>query len=139
MSNWERRPLRFSQQHYAALDAYILVRLIQKLDEIGREVGHPLKNHIVTLDKRDYKAKNADDSDGDPESQLEEQKDESMTQKIISSGSKQVIGKKKNFGAHPEEGKKNTQDFLPSEELTPEMKSRGFVVNQYLSKVAKMI
>lgn len=52
-----------------------------------------------------------------------------MTKKIVGSSSHQVIGKKKNFGAHPEEGKKNMQDFLPSEELTPEMKSRGFIVN----------
>jgi len=40
---------------------------------------------------------------------------------------------------HPEEGKKEFKDFVASEELRPEMKQRGFIVNQYLSKVAKMI
>ncbi len=44
-----------------------MIRLIHKLDETGAELGHPLKNHIVTLDKRDYKAKHADDSDGGAE------------------------------------------------------------------------
>jgi ribonuclease D len=35
MSNWERRPLRLTQQHYGALDAYVLIPVIQALAEMG--------------------------------------------------------------------------------------------------------
>jgi|LauGreDrversion4_2_1035121.scaffolds.fasta_scaffold124337_1 hypothetical protein len=51
-----------------------------------------------------------------------------MSQKIETTG---IItaGKKKNFGAQPEEGKKDLKDFIASEELTPDMKNRGFIVN----------
>ncbi len=61
MSNWERRPLRKSQQHYAALDAYILVMLIHKLAEKGKEEGNPLDRFIVSLDKRTYIPKDEDE------------------------------------------------------------------------------
>lgn len=36
MANWERRPLRKSQTHYAALDSYILCELFDKIAEYGK-------------------------------------------------------------------------------------------------------
>ena len=39
MSNWELRPLRLTQQHYGALDAYILIEILQKLNEIQISKG----------------------------------------------------------------------------------------------------
>ena len=103
--------------------------MIQKLAEQGLEAGYPLAPHILTLDKRDYKAKNADDSTEETtDCTIEEQKSDFMTQKIEGTGS-HAIGKKKNFGIHPEETKKEFRDFVASEELLPEMKQRGFVVN----------
>ena len=64
MSNWERRPLRQSQKHYAAMDAYILVEIINRLSVQGQEEGHPIQNFIFTLDKRQYNPTNQDDDDG---------------------------------------------------------------------------
>lgn len=39
MSNWERRPLRLSQQHYAALDAFCLIEIINILAKMAEEKG----------------------------------------------------------------------------------------------------
>jgi ribonuclease D len=35
MSDWENRPLRLSQQHYAALDAYCLIPLLFEVAKEG--------------------------------------------------------------------------------------------------------
>jgi ribonuclease D len=39
MSNWERRPLRYSQEHYGALDAWILTRVINELYHVASKGG----------------------------------------------------------------------------------------------------
>ena len=45
-----------SQQHYAALDAYVLVRLVQKLNEKTIEEGLSVDSVIVTLDLKIIKS-----------------------------------------------------------------------------------
>lgn len=63
MSNWERRPLRLSQQHYGALDAYILVELIKILAENGKESNHLVDKFIYSLDNRAYRPSQTEDDD----------------------------------------------------------------------------
>ena len=41
LSNWELRPLRKSQSHYAALDAYILIKLLFVLAEKAQKKADP--------------------------------------------------------------------------------------------------
>ena len=54
MCNWELRPLRSSQSHYASLDAYILVDLIEKLEEDYGSLNpdFAIEKHISQMDNR---------------------------------------------------------------------------------------
>lgn len=50
MSNWEKRPLRESQVHYGALDAWVLVLLVEKMRENDPEAFCPSRK-IVEIEK----------------------------------------------------------------------------------------
>lgn len=53
MSNWENRPLRYSQEHYGAMDAWILVLMVpkcMKLFESGPKANKALKNSMQCIE-----------------------------------------------------------------------------------------
>ena len=51
ISNWERRPLRKSQKHYAALDAFVLLRILDKLVERAKKDNlAPVSDFIESID-----------------------------------------------------------------------------------------
>jgi len=64
MSNWEGRPLRQSQQHYGALDAYVLIDIIKALIEQAKnDELEPISEYIETLDRRNVVVNEDYDSD----------------------------------------------------------------------------
>jgi len=118
--------LRLAQQHYAALDAYILVDLIKKLAEQGAQCNQPVDVYI-----RGYMN---DDSEEEKENNGEDWLSGSKPQydpNHVSRAQKKHRGKK---------GGQN-KDFIPGDSLKPTdlQECAGFVVNKSLIKLSNMI
>ena len=60
MSNWEARPLRFSQEHYAAMDAWILVQMMDKMHEKAKKSKIQINALVENISMKDDKKKEDD-------------------------------------------------------------------------------
>ena len=54
MSNWEQRPLRYSQEHYAAMDAWILGEVVRVLDKMAQEKGDKNIQKAIFINPHEY-------------------------------------------------------------------------------------
>lgn len=97
MSNWERRPLRKSQAHYASLDAYVLIGITEKLREKAQQDGlQPFDKFVKTLDTRNIIVNEVTDNSEDFYTQEKNNKYRKENEKITVENN-QFAGKKRNF------------------------------------------
>lgn len=153
MSNWERRPLRLSQQHYGALDAYILIDIVKHLIEKAQKdklrefdfFKRTLDNRkiILTADEE------SDDEDGIQRAKrLDErvvadnsfQKNKKQTW-MQSNGPTAAPKQEKPYGnSYGKKGQTNNLSFLHNDELRASMwQTKGFIVDKNLTKLGRML
>jgi len=46
ISNWNKRPLRKSQLHYGAMDAFILLKIYEEMKELFAEIGEDIERFV---------------------------------------------------------------------------------------------
>lgn len=114
MSNWERRPLRESQQHYGALDAWVLIGIMNKLIEKAKADGlPPIERFVKTLDNRNIIIT----ADVDSDDFDEERKQARMGERVVVNNSK-GRGKRQHFNKNKNWGQNKSQYNGPKEDQT---------------------
>jgi len=102
MSNWERRPLRKSQAHYAALDAYILIDIILKLSERAKAANrHPFEKYVKTLDTRHIIVNDIIDNE-DSFYEKEKQRTQEMSDERVVADNSKHAGRQRRFNKFEE-------------------------------------
>jgi ribonuclease D len=80
ISNWSRRPLRKFQITYAAMDAFVLVKLYEKMDSMLKSKGDDILNYIEETCKGSHPKKEKEDAK-EEESKFEYFEEENETVK----------------------------------------------------------
>lgn len=112
MSNWERRPLRQSQQHYGSLDAWVLIEIMKKLIDKAKNDGlPPIERFVKTLDNRNIIIT----ADVDSDDFDEERKQARMGERIVVNNSKQR-GKRQHFNKNKNWGQNKNHYNGPKED-----------------------
>ena len=126
MSNWERRPLRKSQAHYGALDAYILIGIAEQLAKKAQEDGQiPFDKFVKTLDTRNIIVNEMIESNEEFYENEKKRTWKMNNEKLVNEGN-QYAGKKRTF--------KNNYQNQKYEESKHDEPNSGSSSNQSQSK-----
>jgi len=143
ISNWNRRPLRKSQLHYAAMDACILIKIYDRMKEMFEAIVS-LFFRILTIQGENIDSY-TDNSTGEikkraDSQEIEEEKKDEFTVVAIQGEEEKPKKEEKKQGEKPQKPKKPSHQFIADEkykDFYEDPKNIKFLIDNMAYKLAK--